>query len=74
MFYEVKVTFKVEDENTGKMKNVTAVYLVEDDIPEGAITQTRTYLKDSTNEWEITSVKQTKIEAVLQLEPAGVRV
>lgn len=64
MFYEAKVKVKIEDDK-GKIKNKVYVHLVKDSVISGVEDRiTKTYT-GSVNDWELISVKETKVTSVV---------
>ena len=64
MYYEAKVKVKIEDDK-GKIKNKTYVHLFKDEVISGVEEAVTKLYTGSVNDWELTSVKETKVVSVV---------
>ena len=63
--YLVKIKVKVSDEDSGKEKFKNEQYLVQDESPTAVEITMTNYFKDTTIEWELTSIVKTNILNVI---------
>lgn len=64
MLYEARVKVKIETDS-GKIKNKTFVHLFKDEVISGVEAQVTKVYTGSVNDWELVSVKETKIASVV---------
>lgn len=64
MLYEAKVKVKIESDN-GKLKTKTYVHLFKDEVISGVEEQVTKIYTGSVNDWELVSVKETKVVSVV---------
>lgn len=64
MFYEAKVKVKTETDN-GKIKKTTHTHFFRDEVISGVEEQVTKIYTGSVNDWELVSVKETKVTSVV---------
>lgn len=64
MLYEAKVKVKIETDS-GKLKTKTYVHLFKDEVISGVEEQVTKIYTGSVNDWELVSVKETKVVSVV---------
>ncbi len=64
-YYSVKVSVTIEDDKSGKVKNITELYLVEAEGVTDAEAKVYTDFEGYRDEWEVVSTVKTKILKVI---------